>query len=681
MDTAEASSVEPHPRALVRLGHAENPTKATRLSHQPPLMKFILSPRRVVVSLFLILLAAAAHAAEVPEASWAKLAPHPRLFANAARWAALKQQVKTDPVSEKFFTIIRAGAEYILTQPPVAFVDTGAFLLGPMVQSQRRITTLAFAYRLEGDPRFLARAKQEMTDISKVPYWYPHHFIDTAEGAIGLALGLDWLYHDLSETERDMFATALIGKALRASVAKGSYSDHWHQTNTNHNSIGHGDLAVAALAVAEREPALARTIVNRSITDVRFFAETYAPVGAYPEGPNYWGSGTNPYVILIEIVRYAFGTTADLEKFPGFLQSPDALMQQTGPSGLTFNYADAQAGRRTFTLAMFWLARELRRGDLVLEDLATIDRWYAAVKNGKYDMSENGQSFLPLALIFWDPKLAGAQAPTTRPLNWSTTGMQPVAAMRTAWDDPRATFVALKGGRLPESHAHMDVGSFVLEADGVRWAVDPTAENYRHARANGIQNRDLFDTVTPDSKRWGIFRNGPDGHNILRFDGKLQEPDGKAEIFPAKKAGATAYQVDLTPIYKRQVRAVRRGFSLQPDHSIVIQDEWQAGAEPVAASWQWLTHAQVTKDADGLLLKQDGQSLRLRVAGTNVQGIDIEDVSKPRKPFDSPNPGLNRIVIRLRTEAGKDGRLVVVAQPQGRPTTSKEPAIVPLGEW
>jgi len=568
---------------------------------------------RLGVFAFVIVFAVGARAAELPAEAWAKLAPHPRLFTNAARWEALKQQVKTDPVSEKMFSVVRAGAEIILTQPPVAFVDTGAFLLGPMVQSQRRMTTLAFAYRMEGDPRFLARARQEMTDLTKVPYWYPHHFIDTAEGAIGLALGLDWLFHDLSEADRDLFAGALINKALRASLAKGSYSNHWHQTNTNHNSIGHGDLAVAALAIAEREPELARTIVHRSITDVRYFAETYAPVGAYPESPNYWGSGTNPSVVLIDVVRYAFGTTAALEKFPGFLESPDALAQQTGPSGFTFNYADAPAGRRGFTLAMFWLTRELGRAELVEEDLATVDRWAAAVKAGKYDMSENGQSFIPLALIFWDPKPAANPTRTPRPLVRSTTGMQPVAAMRSAWDDRRASFVALKGGRLPESHAHMDVGSFVLEADGVCWAVDPTAENYRHARANGILNRDLFDTVTPDRKRWTIFRNGPDAHNILRFDGKLQEPDGKAEIFSAKKPGAPSYQVDLTPIYKRQVRSARRGFSLRPDHSIIIQDEWTAGTERVNVSFQWLTFAEVNQQPDGLLLKQDGQSLRLRV--------------------------------------------------------------------
>jgi hypothetical protein len=44
--------------------------------------------------------------------------------------------------------------------------------------------------------------------------------------------------------------------------------------------------------------------------------------------------------------------------------------------------------------------------------------------------------------------------------------------LRSGWDDPRATFVGIKAGRADDSHAHMDIGSFMLESDGARWAVD-----------------------------------------------------------------------------------------------------------------------------------------------------------------------------------------------------------------
>ncbi len=99
----------------------------------------------------------------------------------------------------------------------------------------------------------------------------------------------------------------------------------------------------------------------------------------------------------------------------------------------------------------------------------------------------------------------------------------------------------------------------------------------------------------------------------------------------------------------------------------------------VSVTWQWLTRATVTKQPDGVLLKQDGQALRLRVL--EPAWIDIEDVSQPKHVFDSPNPGLSRIILRARTDAGKDGRILVLAEPQSKDSNYQAPAIVPLAKW
>ena len=125
--------------------------------------------------------ARAALAAELPVGAWEKLPPHPRLFARAAHWQALKQQIRTDAVSGQLYAVARANAENFLTAPPVAYVDTGAFLHGPMRQGQGRILALALAYRIEGDARFLARARQEMKAMAALPNWYPQHFLDTGD--------------------------------------------------------------------------------------------------------------------------------------------------------------------------------------------------------------------------------------------------------------------------------------------------------------------------------------------------------------------------------------------------------------------------------------------------------------------------------------------------------------------
>jgi hypothetical protein len=72
----------------------------------------------------------------------------------------------------------------------------------------------------------------------------------------------------------------------------------------------------------------------------------------------------------------------------------------------------------------------------------------------------------------------------------------------------------------------------------------------------------------------------------------------------------------------------------------------------------------VTRIPSGFSLRQDGKTLEVRVESSVRFTSEIEDVSAPRNPQDSPNPGLKRIVIRLKTAAQSDGNLAVRALPQ-----------------
>lgn len=76
---------------------------------------------------------------------------------------------------------------------------------------------------------------------------------------------------------------------------------------------------------------------------------------------------------------------------------------------------------------------------------------------------------LPPELLWWDPSLLKNRAASSPPLHRIAGGLLPMAVIRSARNDLSAAFIALKGGTPDNSHGHMDAGSFVLEADGVRW--------------------------------------------------------------------------------------------------------------------------------------------------------------------------------------------------------------------
>ena len=596
------------------------------------------------------------------EVDWSKLAPHPRLFADAARWSALKRQVTSDPVSQQIFAVVKNSAERLLDQPPVAYVDTGAFWHGPMRQAQGRIQSLAMVYRLTDDVRFFAQAKLEMRTMAELPNWYPQHFLDTAEGALGMATGLDWLHDALTLAEREHFATAIVEKSLKPSLRIAD-DKTWVNGNNNWTAVCHGGLVVAALAIAEREPDLAKRIVARALKHIPHYAELYAPVGAYSEGPDYWAYGTTFYALLAESLRTALGTTEGLERAQGFLRTADYTLQMTAPSSFLFNFGD-NGSALGYEPVMFWFARELRRGVLVAREIANLKTLADAIAAGA--PRGDASRMVSLALIWRDPSLP-ATPPLAPPLVWwSEGGSQPQAVLRSNWTDPRATFVGIKAGQADDSHAHMDVGSFILEADSVRWAVDLGRESYPHARANGLA-ADLFKTGQT-SQRWSIFRCGPESHNLLRFDNAPPLVAAKAEIrpLPLTDTDAPGFLVDLSPVVRDQVAHAERRIRLHLDRSVSIEDEWTTRTAATHVTWQWLTHAEVIPAPDGAMLRQNGETLRLRfTTADHTARLEVEDVSLPRHAWDSANPGLRRIVIHLDTPPATTARLRVVATPAG----------------
>jgi oligo-alginate lyase len=361
-------------------------------------------------------------------------------------------------------------------------------------------------------------------------------------------------------------------------------------------------------------------------------------------------------VILIESLRSALGSSYGLEQFPGFLKTADYNLQMVGPGGLDFNYSDYHIEKQNEPI-MLWFARENHRTGLAKQELADI-RSLADSPDNKGVRLVNLSRHTPLELLWWEP--ATASQTTALPLHWTSAGVLPIAVMRSAWGDSLATFVAIKGGTPNHSHAHMDVGGFVLEADGVRWAVDLGTESYDKMRAAKL---DLW-SYAQTSTRWTTFRVGPEGHNILRFDGERQQVAGKAGIktLPAT-GGMIGNVVELTPVYQNQVANAQRTVKLNADRSVSLIDEWTTLNRPVTASWQWLTHATVTRTARGLLLQQAGKTLELLVTASGDWTVAIEDVSPARNVQDSANPGVSRLVIRLASPANSTHTLAVQIVP------------------
>src|SRR5262249_33040917 len=92
-----------------------------------------------------------------------------------------------------------------------------------------------------------------------------------------------------------------------------------------------------------------------------------------------------------------------------------------------------------------------------------------------------------------------------------------VACFRSAWNDPNAFYVGFKGGDNKANHSHLDLGTFVLDAFGQRWALDPGPDDYNLPKYFG-------------SERFNYYRLKTEGHNTLTIGGANQNAKAEAPL-------------------------------------------------------------------------------------------------------------------------------------------------------
>ena len=595
---------------------------------------------------------------------------HSRLFISPEDWPRLRAQIETDATSARIWKCVHAKATQFLSAPELTFKPEGRRLLGQSRRCIEYVVNLAMAARLTGDERFAHRAIDEMRRAANLEDWGSHHFLDVAEMATAVAIGYDWLYDYLSGEDRQLIADALKAKALERSFNSSPEQLWWVSGTNNWNQVCHAGLTLAAVAVADLYPDLARKTVQRAIDNIPHAAHSYAPDGAYAEGPVYWEYGTTFHVLLAAALEHLGEGTHGLDEFPGFARSAEYIREVTTPLGDFYNYSDSEK-RRSISFPLFWFARRFGKPDLIQYELEHLDAALAEYERTPYD---EGYRLFPLTLAW----LAPATSPAEReilPLRWTARGPNPIAVFRTAWDDANALFAGIKGGCASDPHAHMDAGSFVLEADGVRWTIDLDKQDYHSLEKAGL---DLWG-VNQDADRWKIFRLGTSSHNLLRFNGADQRVDGRAAFTHIETEGPSPHAiVNLDSIYQDHAKSVSRGLAFL-DRGVLIQDEWTAGAKDVDVEWLMLTYAEVAVEGQALLLSQKGKKLALHVLAPQQVQVEVRDASKPVRPFDAPNPGVRQIRLSTRTSAGTTGMFRVLAAPGA--LNGDLPPLVSLKDW
>ena len=574
---------------------------------------------------------------------------HPRILLQKGEEKALKKKIQKDVVWKDLHLSLLKEAEEMIKLPVNERIKTGMRLLGVSRENLRRIFILSYAYRMSGRTDFLKRAEAEMLKAASFSDWNPSHFLDVGEMTMALAIGYDWLYEKLPKQTKEIVEKAIIEKGLLPSYDK---RYNWFlRAVHNWNQVCNAGMTFGALAIWDKETDLARKTINRAIETIKIPMEHYAPEGAYPEGISYWDYGTSFNALFLSAVEKAFGTDFELGQMPGFLKTGEYVLHMVSPSLRNFAYSD-NSQKAAMSPAMFWFYDKTKDASILYNQARLYQR------DGKERILKDR---LAPAMLIWGASASLSKIQEPDQLVWKAQGDNPVCLMRSSWSDTSGVYVGVKLGSPSVNHGHMDIGSFVFEANGVLWGMDMGGENYNQLETKGV---DLWNRKS-GSQRWDVYRYNNRTHNTLSFNRKYQYVDGKAQIDKYSELAEHMYVVsDLTSVYEGQVKNVKRAVSLVDKKYVVVEDLIETNEHFTMMTWTMVTSATAKILSENvMLLEQDGKKLYIRVEGPEKIRWRIVP-AEPDFSYNSPNPGVSLIGFDVDLELSRKQKVKVYLLPE-----------------
>ena len=599
---------------------------------------------KILIYLIAILLSLSVVAQTKPD--YSKLSAHPRLILKDGDIEAVRHKIVTDQPLRHIHCVIEDRANGFIYAPASRRIKTGKRLLGVSRNVLERVCYCSYMYLVTGEDIYARRAEQEMLAAASFTDWNPSHFLDVAEMTTALAIGYDWLYNSLSPASRKIIEDAIIEKGLRAANPK----MWWYRTDNNWNQVCNCGMVMGALAVYERVPNEAKTIIERSLASNPKAQNCYGPDGVYPEGFGYWEYGTWFEVMLIESLRTALGSSFDLEKAPGFLESAKFMNFMQTPTGYVFNYSDSGNPHDAVNPLLYWFALETGDMSLLWQDRKRIveEEWVRGI---------NRQT--PIALLF----ASRCKLDDIKPIKesfWVGNGSQPLFLYRSGFGSYKDSYLAAKGGTASANHGHMDAGSFIYEWGGVCWASDLGSQNYHSLESKGLG----IWKSGQNSDRWRVFRLGNFSHNTLTVNGKLHNVKGMAtmdKVYNTKSRHGAKF--NLSSLFFDLARAYR---TIYIDKSDVVTciDELTTHNTECNVQWNMTTPADAKIVDDRTIhLTKAGKKIVLRIVSPQNAKAYIRS-NAPTTSYDCENRGTCRVGFAAEVAPNRKLTFKVILEPQ-----------------
>jgi hypothetical protein len=582
----------------------------------------------------------------------------PRLIAPAYKWQALPTLIQNDPYLRGWNDTIFGNATTYYSQPPVAyFMDGDSGILDNARNIKMRVKAFAYVYRMTNDTKWVDRAWAEIQNAAgngtvtfgpTVDRWNNVHFLDTAEICAAFAIAYDWLHDMWTDEQLSQMRSTLIQYGLQPglNVFTGSTTFGWWSTNItgNWNCVCNSGLTMASLAIlGDDTTGIASQLLSYTVDNAKEnCALATVDDGTWTEGANYWYFGTTGHAEMSSSLLTATGSDYDLlDVNSNFYLTGEFHMFVFGATSL-FNYGDHGPNKFSTTAnAMFLYAEQYKRPQ------------YSLFQREQSDAAD------PWTMFWYDPTVSGAFWDGFPLDNYFNNTVDQWVSMRSSWTDQHALYVAMKAGRLQnhQTHNDLDVGDFVLDALGTRWAGELGSGDYRSIN--------YFSDDTQGSDRWLYYRKATQGQNTININeanqnvlatptvnyGSSKTTQGSSTVLTVPSNSTAFWTTDMTSAYFNATSVQRGVRLLNARKQVLIQDEINASA---SVMWRMHTNATVTiSSGTSATLTLDGQVMNVILlnppSGATFTTSDaVRFSSFPAPPeADQPNPGVTVLIISL----------------------------------
>ena len=435
------------------------------------------------------------------------LTAHPKVMLDKGDFDLHRQhyQAKDDELFTELTNNMIANADNYAEgdnwQVPYKFDDAMRTLVSISTPLLNKFIHWGYAYQLTGDQKYVDAAYKLFEQVNTYPDFNTSHIIDAGDDAFALAIGFDWLYHGFTPEQREFVKNVVRNKCLDtlASGMYGRLTSNSNGTNmwsgfkwmSNYNSIICGGVIAAAIATLEYDTDEALMYIADAVRSIEYSMQMLTPDGGWNEAPHYWAYGMRYIGAAGSSMENAFGTSYGLMDGQGINNTLNYIISCLGVGGVN-NYGDgSHTVVRTYN-NFFYLGNRLDND--------------VAVKMRRDDLNRipgSGDYYDVMYYDFDSAKLDGRDnlmssfSPLLR-----TSGTE-IVSIRDSYDfDKSQTYFSAHYGTTYGYHQHDDVGNFVLDLMGIRWAYDLGSENYN------LQNELGY-------KEWDMYRKRAEGHNVL----------------------------------------------------------------------------------------------------------------------------------------------------------------------